>query len=161
MLEVNPGLIFWTIITFILLLAVLRKFAWQPLLDALHRREEHIRTSIERAEHAKQEAERLLEENRKQLDRAEQEGLRILNEHRTLAEKLKNEIVEKANQLSRKVVEQAKQEIARDKDAALSELRGEVANLAIQAAEKILDETLDENRHRKIVDAYLKELPRN
>jgi len=161
MLNPNPGLIIWTIITFILLLVLLKKFAWKPLLEALQRREETVRSSIERAEQAKIEAERLLDENRKQLERAGQEGQRILNETRALAEKLKDEIVEKANQQSRRMVDQAKQEIERDKEAALIQLRGEVANLAINAAGKILDETLDDNKHRKIVDTYLKGLPKN
>ena len=161
MLNPNPGLIIWTIVTFILLLVLLKKFAWKPLLEALQRREETVRSSIERAEQAKIEAERLLDENRKQLERAGQEGQRILNENRALAEKLKDEIVEKANQQSRRMVDQAKQEIERDKEAALIQLRDEVAGLAIQAAGKILDETLDDDKHRKIVDAYLKGLPKN
>ena len=120
-----------------------------------------MRNALERSEQAKQEAERLLEENRKQLERAEQEGHRILNETRALSEKLKDEIVAKANQQSRQMIDMAKQEIDRDKEAALLQLRGEVADLAIYAAGKILDETLDENKHRKIVDSYLKELPKN
>jgi len=161
MLDPNPGLIVWTIVTFVLLVLILRKFAWRPILESLHKREEHVRSSIERAEQARQEGERLLEEHRRQIAQAEQEGHRILTESRTLGEKLKQEIVDKANQQSRRMVEQAKQEIDRDKEAALTALRGEVAGLAIQAASKILGETLDENRHRKLVDTYLKELPRN
>lgn len=161
MLNPNPGLILWTIITFLLLVLILKKFAWKPLLESLRRREESVRNTLDRAEQARLDAERILEENRKQLERAEAEGHRILTESRQLAEKLKDEIVEKANQQSRTMLDQAKQEIGRDKDAALAQLRGEVASLAIQAASKILDETLDETRHRKIVDAYLKELPRN
>ena len=138
MLEINPGLIVWTVVTFVLLVIVLRKAAWKPLLKALHDREEGIRTSLEKAEHANAEAERILTENRKQLASAEEQSRRILADGRALGEKLKSEIVEKANQQARTMVEQAKQEIERDKDAALSELRGEVANLAILAASKIL-----------------------
>jgi F-type H+-transporting ATPase subunit b len=161
MLDPNPGLIIWTIVTFVLLLAVLRKFAWRPLLDALQKREESVRGALDRAEHAREEAERLLEEHRKQVARSEAEAHRILAEGRELGEKLKNEIVEQANAQSRKLTEQAKQEIERDKDAALASLRGEVANLAIKAAEKILDETLDEKRHRAIVDSFMNNLPKN
>lgn len=161
MLNPNPGLIIWTIITFVLLLIILKKFAWKPLLTALHTREENVRLSIERAEQAKEESERILDENRKQLDRAQEEGRKILEENRTLAERLKEEIMDKANQQSRKMIDLAKQEIERDKEAALSSLRGEVANLAIEAAGKILDESLDDNRHRKLVDSYLKGLPKN
>lgn len=161
MLSINPGLIVWTIITFVTLLLVLRKFAWKPLLEALQKREEHVRDSLARAEQAKQEAERLIEENRKQLARAEEESRRILNEGRTLAEKLKGEIVDKANQQARKMVDDAKAEIERDKELALSQLRAEVANLAILAAERILGETLDANKQRKVVDDMMKELPKN
>lgn len=161
MLEINPGLVVWTIVTFVLLAVVLRAFAWKPLLAALHKREEDVRSSLERAGHAKQEAERILEENRKQLAKADTEARRMLSEGRALGEKLKSEIVDQANRQSRTMIDQAKYEIERDKEAALSQLRGEVANLAIKAAEKILDESLDERRHRKIVDSYLKDLPKN
>ncbi len=161
MLDPNPGLIIWTIISFIVLVIVLRSFAWKPILDALHKREENVKDTLDRAERAREEAAKLLEENRKQLERAEHESHRIVNENRALAEKLKEEIIQSANQQSRRLVEQAQQEIERDKEAALSQLRGEVASIAIMAAEKILDETLDEGRHKKIVDAYLKELPKN
>jgi F-type H+-transporting ATPase subunit b len=136
-------------------------YAWKPLLGALQQREEHVRSSLERAEQARAEAERILEDNRKQLANAGAEASRILAEGRSLGEKLKNELLEQANRQSRKMIDQAKQEIDREKDAALEKLRSEVANLAIGAAEKILDETLDETRHRKIVDGYLRDLPKN
>ncbi|HUL44192.1 MAG TPA: F0F1 ATP synthase subunit B [Bacteroidota bacterium] len=161
MLEPNPGLILWTIVTFLVLLFLLRKYAWKPLLDALQQREASVRRSVEQAEQAKQEAEQLVEEHRKQLEQAEHEGHRILNESRTLADKLKGEILESAQKQSQRMIEQARAEIGRDKDAALSQLRHEVASLAVQAAGKILDETLDDQKHRKIVDNYLKELPNN
>ena len=161
MLEVNTGLISWTIVTFVLLLIVLRKFAWKPLLEGLQRREERVRTSIERAEQAQKEAERLMEENRQRLAQADQESHRLLSEGRVLAEKLKADIVEQANKQSRKMIEQAHQEIEREKEAALAQLRDEVATLAIKAAEKILDETLDEKRQRKLLDTYLDSIKGN
>src|SRR5208283_2674517 len=100
MLDPNPGLILWTIVTFLVVAFLLKKFAWKPLIQSLQQREDGIRQSVERAEQAKLEAEQLLEENRKQLARAEQEGHRILNETRSLAEKLKGEIVDSAHQQS-------------------------------------------------------------
>lgn len=161
MLEVNPGLIVWTIATFILLAIVLAKFAWKPMLEALRRREEGIRNSIERAEAAKIESERLLDEHRAALGRAEEESRRILAETRAMADKLKGEVVEKAVQQARLMIDQAKDEIERDKDAAITELRGEVADLAVAAAGKILGETLDASKHKKIVDDIMKALPKN
>jgi F-type H+-transporting ATPase subunit b len=161
MLEVNPGLIVWTIATFVLLAFVLGRYAWKPMLDALRRREEGIHSAIERAETAKKEAEHLLEQHRSQLARAEEESRRILGETRALADKLKGEVVEKANQQARIMIDQAKNEIERDKDAAIIQLRSEVADLAVEAAGKILGETLDAARHKKIVDEILKTLPKN
>jgi F-type H+-transporting ATPase subunit b len=161
MLDPNPGLIVWTIVTFVLLLLVLRKFAWKPLLKALHDRESSIRSTLEQAEHAKADAEKTLEENRRQLARAGEEAQKILGDGRALGDKLKQEIVEQANQQSRRMVEQARLEIGRDKDAALAELRGEVAALALEAAGKILGETLDAKKHRALIDESIARLPKN
>jgi F-type H+-transporting ATPase subunit b len=161
MFEINPGLIIWSGVVFMLLFVVLSKYAWKPLIQALEKREAHVRGSIEQAEQARQDADRLLAENRKELARAEEESRRIINDGRALAEQLKAEIVDKANQQSRKMVEQARLEIERDKEAALNQLRGEVANLAILAAGRIIGETLDADKHRKLVDDMLRQLPRN
>lgn len=161
MLEINPGLIIWTIVTFLILLALLKKFAWKPLLDALERREEHIHSSIERAEKMAQEAELLASENRKKIEEAETKSSLILKEARELGEKIKSEIIEKANQQARNLIEQAKAEIEREKEAALIRLRSEVADLAILAAKKVVGETLNDDAQRKLIDSYLDELPKN
>ncbi len=161
MLDPNPGLIIWTIVTFVLLLLVLRKFAWKPLLKALHDRESAIRGSIDHAENAKAEAERILAEHKRQLALASEGAQKILNEGRALGDKLKQEIVDQANQQSRRMVDQARLEIERDKDHALAQLRGEVATLALLAAGKILNETLDEKKHRALIDESLSKLPKN
>ncbi len=158
MLDINPGLIIWTIITFIIVVLILRAAAWKPLLAALTAREEQIRNSLQHAEQAQQEAHRLLEENRKQLAAAEEQSQRIIREGRTLGERLKAEIMEKANASSRHMIDQAKEEIKREKEAALVQLRGEVADLAITAAGKILDANLDTAKQRQLVDAAIKDL---
>ncbi len=158
MLEINPGLILWTIITFIIVVLILRAAAWKPLLAALTAREEQIRSSLQHADQAQQEAQRLLEENRRQLAAAEEQSQRIIREGRTLGERLKTEIMEKANASSRHMIDQAKEEIKREKEAALVQLRGEVADLAIMAAGKILDANLDTTKQRQLVDAAIKDL---
>jgi F-type H+-transporting ATPase subunit b len=161
MLEPNLGLIVWTAITFFILLVFLGKFAWKPLLNDLQSREEKISNSLERAEKAKEEAERVLEENKKNLQRADEQAQQAIREGRTAAERLKNEILEKANASSRRMIEQAREEIQREKEAALNELRREVVDLAIRAAGKILGEELDERHHRKVIEGFLRELPKN
>jgi F-type H+-transporting ATPase subunit b len=158
MLDINPGLILWTIITFVLVLAVLRIAAWKPLLGALAAREEAIRNSLREAEDARADAHRLLEENRRQLALAEEQAQRIVREGRGMGDRLKTEILEKADASSRHMIEQAKEEIRREKDAALLKLREEVSDLALLAAGKILDANLDTPKQRQLADSALKEI---
>ena len=161
LLELNPGLLIWTWITFLLVLLILSKFAWKPLIRALSKREETIRLSIERAEEAKAEAERLLAEHAKRLASTQEETARLIRDARADAETMKNDIVEKANANARRMLDAAKEEIDRKTEQAIGQLRGEVAGLAIKAAEKILEETLDESRQRALVEKFLNELPKN
>lgn len=158
MLELNTGLIFWTIVTFLATMAALGKFAWKPLTHALTSREEQIRTALQQAEEAQAEAKKLLEENKRQLAQAESHAQNAIREGREMGEKLKAEILEKANTTSRTMIEQAKDEIRREKDAALQQLRGEVADLAVLAAGKIIDANLDVNKHRQLVDSVIKDI---
>jgi F-type H+-transporting ATPase subunit b len=158
MLEINPGLIIWTIITFVIVLMILRWTAWKPLLGALAAREEKIRSSLEQAELARQQAQALLDEHRKQVAAAEDQVQRILTEGRTLADKQRAETNEKAQASARHMLAQAKEEIQREKDAALLQLRSEVADLAIGVAGKILDKNLDTPAQRSLADAAIREI---
>ncbi len=161
MLDINPGLILWTIITFILLLFILGKVAWKPLMSALQAREQGIRDALLKAEEARKESERLLAENTMAVKRANEETSRILKEGRDLAEQMKNEIVAKAHESTKTMMEEAKEDIQREKETALLQLKNEVADLAVNAAEKIIDETLDEAKQKKLVDKVLQSLPKN
>lgn len=160
LLDVNPGLIFWTVVTFILLLFLLKRTAWKPMLEALKQREDSIRLALEKSEQAKLEAEKILEENKKNLAAAEERAKKIIDEGREFSNKLKAEILEKTNDDARKLLDQAKIEIERKKDDALNELREVVADLAIQAAEKLIDEKLDDKKHRSLIDKFISTLPR-
>ncbi len=158
MLEINPGLILWTILTFLIVLVILRAVAWKPLLGVLSAREEKIRASLLQAEEAQSKAQQLLEDNRRQLAQAEEQAQRIMKEGREMGEKLKTEIVERAHLTSRQMVEQAKDEIVREKESALNELRAEVADLAIGVAGKILDANLDTPKQRQLVDTAIRQI---
>ena len=161
MFDVNPGLIIWTMITFGVLVLILGRFAWKPILQALNEREEKIRSAIEQADKARAEAAQLLKQNEKNMARAEMEYQKMMREARALAEKMKEDIVTKARLQADQELKRANEEIQRNLDAAKQQLRSEVADLAIKAAEKILDETLDAQRHKKIVDGFLNQLPKN
>ncbi len=161
MLELNPGLIIWTIITFALLIFILAKVAWKPLVGALEERENGIREALSQAENARKEAERLIAENKKAFDKANETTSQILKEGRELAEKMKNDIVDKARESANLMMNQAKEEISREKELALNSLKNEVADLAIFATEKILGQVLDKEAQKKYLDKTLEQLPRN
>ena len=161
MLEINPGLIFWTIITFLAVLVVLKKAAWKPLVEALIARENKIRSALDDAEHAQKEAERLLDEHKRLIAKAEEESQGIIKSGRQMGERVKAEIVDKANASAKAMVEQAKEEIRREKEAALIQLRTEVADIAIGVAGKILDQNLDTPKQRQLADAAIKDLRSN
>ena len=88
LLDVNPGLIIWTILTFLILLVILKKVAWKPILTALDNREKEIEDSLNRAEQAKEEAQKILEENQATLSKAEEESKKIIDQSRVYADNL-------------------------------------------------------------------------
>ncbi len=161
MFEINPGLIVWTIITFGVLVAVLGKFAWKPILTALNEREEKIKEALEQSDKARAEAAALMKQNEQNLVRAEEEYRKMMHEAKALSEKLREDILSRAQHQAQTELDRAQQEIQRNVETAKQQLRAEVADLAIKAAEKILDETLDSARQKKLVDTFLGQLPKN
>jgi F-type H+-transporting ATPase subunit b len=161
MFEINPGLIVWTLITFVVLLSVMKKFAWKPILKMLEEREGKIRTALEEADRTRTEAAEMLKQNEKNLARAEEEYRKVIREGKAFAEKLKEDIVTKARQQAQQELKLATEEIQRNVDAAKLQLRAEVADLAIKATEKILEETLDEKRQKQLIDSVMNQLPKN
>jgi len=155
LLDPNPGLIFWTAITFVLVLLILKKIAWGPILGALEEREKGIQSSIDRAYGAKEEAEAILRQNKETLAKAEAESDRIIREGREFADKIRAEITEKAHTESQKMIGAAKEEIEQEKRRALDVLRNEVADLAVRGAEKIIRASLDGEVQKKVVDSMI------
>ncbi len=161
LLAPNAGLVFWTALTFGIVLFLLRRYAWGPISKALEEREENISNSIDRAEKALAEAKQVQADNQKARREAEREAQRILREAREAAESLREDEVDKTREKIRKMQEQAQAEIEREKQGALEELREEVADLAIQAASKILKEDVDGDRQRRLVASFIDDLPKN
>lgn len=159
LLNIEPGLIFWTIVTFALLLLVLRAVAWKPLLAILDERERRIQESLEQADQARKEAQRAAEENRQSLERAMAQAQAAIAQGRETAERVAQEVHERAEADARQLLAQAQRTIGQERDRAIQELRREVADLAILAAGKILDENLDEGRNRKLVDDFISDIP--
>lgn len=158
LLDPNPGLIFWTAVTFVLVLLILKKVAWGPIVTALEEREKGIQSSIDRAHGARDEAEAILRKNKELLAKADADADRIIREGKEYAEKARAEITEKAHAEAQKMISSAKDEIEQEKRRALDVLRNEVADLAVKGAEKIIKTTLDADMQKKIVDGMIQDL---
>jgi F-type H+-transporting ATPase subunit b len=161
LLDVNPGLIIWTIITFLVLLIILRKVAWKPILTALDNREKEIEDSLNRAEQAKEEAQKILEENQASLAKVEEESKKIIDQRRAYAENLKEQMLKDSKGQAQKIIEDAGNEIERQKDAAFEELKNQIAEISVNAAEKIIKENLDAEKNKTIVNKYLSGISNN
>ncbi|MBK9098331.1 MAG: F0F1 ATP synthase subunit B [bacterium] len=161
LLDVNPGLMIWTVITFIVLLLILKKVAWKPILTALDKRESDIKESLAQAEKAKDEARKILEENQANLAKAEEESKKIIEQSRAYAESLKEQMIKDSKDQAKKIVDEASSEIQRKKDSAFEELKGQIAEIAVNAAEKIIRESLDAQKSKQVVDKYLNEVAKN
>ncbi len=161
LLDVNPGLMIWTVVTFIVLLFVLKKVAWKPILAALDKRENDIKESLAQAEKARDEAKQILEENQANLAKAEEESRKIIEQSRTYAESLKEQLMRESKEQAKKIVDDASSEIQRNKDAAFEELKGQIAEIAVGAAEKIIRDTLDAQKSKQVIDKYLNDVTKN
>jgi len=161
LLDVNPGLIFWTVITFISLLLILKKVAWKPILSALSERENFIKDSLDKAENSRIEAEKLLRDNNERLAKAEEDAQKIISQSREMAEKLKNQILEESAENAKKMIHDAKAEIERKNQEAFINLKTQIVDLAVDAAEKIIKENLDKEKQKQIVDQLIQKIPNN
>ena len=155
----HVGTIIWTIVTFLVVLVVLRATVWRPLLAALDEREKRISDALESAEAARAEAQSALTEHQEKLDQAEAEAREIVQQSRAAAEKVHQEIVEKASSEAQHTLDQARASIELEKQAALSQLRTQVADMALQAASALVDANLDDDKNRKLVDDVISSIP--
>ncbi|GGI27823.1 F0F1 ATP synthase subunit B [Pedobacter mendelii] len=149
------GLVFWTTISFICLLILLRKFAWKPILGAIHEREQSIDEALNKAELAKQEMARLTSQNQDLMQQARAERDEILKEAKTLKDGILNEAKKQAQVEGAKLIEKAKIEIENQKKAALAEVKDQVSSLSLEIAERVLRTQLDDKTKQEALVANL------
>ena len=154
------GLVFWTLLTFLILLFVLTKFAWGPVIAAMNGREEAIRSDLARAAKERGDAQRLLEEHRALIDQARRERAEVVEAGRHDAERLKAEILDDARKQREQLAKQAESQIQASVRQARSELKGVAADLALQAASKLLAKNLDDATQRRLVEETIADLER-
>jgi len=158
-MDLRPGLTLWTAITFVLLVIVLGRFAWGPIIRMLDERERTIRDAIDQAKKERAEAERMLAEQTAALSAAQREAAALAQRSRQEVEVLRAQLTERARKEADELVAASRRLIQEEKSKALAELRGEVADIAIAAAERLIKSSLDEKAQRALVEDYLAKLP--
>lgn len=153
------GLVFWTTISFAILLFILGKFAWKPILGALNDRERFIEDSLQKAEAAKEEMSRLTNENESLLKLARAERDQILSDARKVKEQMIVDAKELAHKEGARMIELARVEINNQKAIAMADVKNQVATLSLQIAEKVLRRQFeDQNKQDELVSQLLKEV---
>ena len=156
--DINTGLSLWALIVFLILLLLLAKFAWGPILNALETRERNIQGSIDDAARLRKEASDALDEHRLQLREAHHEAQHIIAEAKEAAARLGSELEAKARQESAAIVQRARREIEVERDAVLEAIRKETVGLALAAASRLVRQRLDAPEDRELVNDYLSSL---
>jgi F-type H+-transporting ATPase subunit b len=157
--EFSIGLFFWQTIIFILLIFLLKKFAWKPILDAVNEREEGIKNALLSAEKAKEEMASLQSDNEETLKKARSERDSLLKEAREIKQQLIDEAKTEAKNEAKKIISQAQETIQNEKNAAIVDLKNQVASLSIDIAEKVLKEKLsDDQSQMNLVKDLVKEV---
>jgi F-type H+-transporting ATPase subunit b len=161
LINADPGLFIWISVVFLLFILVLSRYAWKPILASLQQREHNIRESLDAAEKAMIRAEQIGKANEEALREAEQTAQRMRREAMEDAERIRADRIDKAKQEADDLLEKARQTIEQEKKRAMVELRNEVAELAIKSASMILDNELDADKNKKLVDLYIANLSKN
>ena len=154
------GLMFWTLVTFAILLVLLGKFAWGPIVAAMNAREDGIRGDLEKARKDRDDAQRMLDEHKALIAQARKERAEAVEAGRKDAERLKADILEQARKERETLVGQAQAQIEAGLRQAKSELKGIVADLAIRAAGKLIGSNLDDATQRRLVEDHISDLER-
>lgn len=158
MFDINLGLSIWTIVVFVLLLLILRRFAWGPILRAVQDREDHVRSTLESAASEREESTELLEQYRKQMLEARREAQDLIAKAKEMGVTVRKEIEEKARQEANVIMEKARVSIEKEKEAALGELRQGTVDIALAAAGKFIAEELNQDKDRKLAVGFVNDL---
>ena len=157
-LNPQPGLMVWTIITFVLLLLILRKLAWGPMLAMLDKREKAIAEALARSEQARAEAERILADQKTILDQARREAQELIERSRQDGERARQGMLGEAREQSEKIIAAGKQAIEQEKKSALQEIRTVAVDLALGAAARLIEVNADDRVQRGKVEQFVQEL---
>jgi F-type H+-transporting ATPase subunit b len=158
LLSPDPGTIFWTVITFIFLLFILKKMAWGPILQTLTEREKRIKEALDKADATQRETEEAMAKNQQILDSAKKEAQELLNKSRKTAEATKEEIIQKAQTEASHMLERAKREIALEREKAIEQIKKQAVDLSVSVASKVIGKTLSTEEHKDLIKQSLQKM---
>ena len=158
-MDLNPGLSLWTAITFLVLIGVLWKFAFGPITRMLAERETTIRDAIDSARKEREEAEKMLAQQKEGLIKAQRDAAELAKRNQQEMENFRTQLTAQARKEADDLVATARKAIGEERRLAVAQLRAEVADLAVAAASRIVKSSLDEKAQRQLVDEYIKDLP--
>jgi F-type H+-transporting ATPase subunit b len=159
LMSIRLNLMFWTLIIFGLLYWILRAKAFPAILGAVESREKALQDALDSAKRDREEAQRLLEDHRRQIEAARGEAQKLIADGRAVAEKMRSDLLEQTHQEQQTILERARREIDTERDRAIAQLRREAVNLAIAGASKVIEQNLDNTKNRQLVEGYLSSLP--
>ena len=159
LVSIQINLMFWTLVIFLILFFLLRKFAFPAILGAVERREQALEEALASARRDREEAQRLLEEQQRQIEGARGEAQKFIAEGRAVAEKMRHDLIEQTRHEQQEMLERARREIDMEKERALHQLRREAVNLAITGASKVIEQNLDNDKNRQLVESFLETIP--
>jgi F-type H+-transporting ATPase subunit b len=158
LIQVTPGLMIWTIVCFLVVLFVLRRYAFGPVQQMIDARRERIASAIDEADRARAEARELLEEHRKLIGQAKTEAEEILSEARRIGEAQRERVKVEAEEDRQRRLEETRRQIEQATQQALGQIRDEVGKLSLLAAEKIVRKSLTDEDQRVLIDEALAEI---
>jgi F-type H+-transporting ATPase subunit b len=158
LLQPDTGLMVWTFVTFLVLVWVLGKFAWKPLLQALNQRESGIRRAVEDAQAARQSAEQMKQQYEKELAEAQEKVRQLIAQGQTEAQRTRERLVKDAEEEARRIAASARQELEREKARLVRDLRKDVANLSLLAAEKLVRHSVNQKVNDQVLQDFFSDL---
>jgi len=157
-MSIQINLMFWTLVIFLVLFWILKRWAFPVILSAVEAREKALEEAIDAAKRDREEAARVLAEHKAQIASARGEAQKVIAEARAIAEKMRADLLEKTRQDQQELLERARRDIGAERDKAIAQLRREAVDLAIAGASKVIEENLDNDKNRSMVESFLSSL---
>lgn len=157
LLQINPGLLIWTVVTFLLVVFILWKFVWGAVLNALDQRADKIQGDLERAEKARADAESVLAEYKEQMQKSKEEAAALMQETRSKAEEIRKKLLADAEKEATDIKERAKADIEQARKNAMDDLQSYMADIVVAVSQKVIGQSLDEKNQKQLIQQSIQQ----